>query len=234
MEFTSPLIYGKILKRYKRFLCDIELEDGEVITAHSANTGSMKTCWEPGWQCALSFHDNPKRKLKYSLEMTNNEDTWIGVNTSLPNKIAIEGIENGTIKELQGYGTIKPEAKIGKSRIDILLSNNGEDKCYVEVKNVTLKGDKKGEVLFPDGVSTRGQKHLEELIGLKKEGIRACMLFIVNREDAEVFSPADEIDPDYGQLLRNASEEGVEILVYKCSVNPQGISVHKKIKVDLK
>jgi len=233
MKFTAPLIYGKILKRYKRFLCDIELDDGSIIVAHSANTGSMKTCWEPGWKCALSYHDNPKRKLKYSLEMTYNGKTWIGVNTSLPNKIAIEAIQDGTIKELQGYPTLKPEAKIGKSRIDILLSHEGTDKCYVEVKNVTLKGEG-DDVLFPDGVSTRGQKHLEELIALKEEGIRACMLFIVNREDAKTFSPADHIDPTYGELLRKASQAGVEILVYSCEVNPEGIKVHKKIAQDLK
>lgn len=232
MKFESKLIKGKILKRYKRFLSDIELEDGTVVTAHTANTGSMKTCWEPGWKVLLSHHDNPKRKLKYSLELTHNGETWIGVNTSLPNKIAIEGIQNGVVKELQGYKTIKPEAKIGKSRIDILLSNEGEDLCYVEVKNVTLKGDK-NQVLFPDGVSTRGQKHLEELISLKEQGIRACMLFVVNRADAESFSTADHIDPVYGELLRKAKESGVEILVYKCALSPKEIALEEAISLSI-
>lgn len=232
MNFDHELIKGTIIKRYKRFLADIELESGEIITAHTANTGSMKTCWEPGWNVLLSYHDNPKRKLKYSLELTHNGETWIGVNTSLPNKIAIEGIKNGTVKELKGFKTLKPEATIGKSRIDILLSNDGEDPCYVEVKNVTLKGDSQ-LALFPDGVSTRGQKHLKELIDLKSQGIRACMLFVVNREDVKIFSPADDIDPVYAELLREADECGVEIYAYRCLLSPQGISLDKKIKVKL-
>ncbi len=232
MKFENKLIKGKILKRYKRFLSDIELEDGSVVVAHTANTGSMKTCWEPGWNVLLSHHDNPKRKLKYSLELTHNGETWIGVNTSLPNKIAIEGIQNGVVKELQGYKTIKPEATVGKSRIDILLSNEGEDPCYVEVKNVTLKGEE-NEVLFPDGVSTRGQKHLEELMSLKKQGIRACMLFVVNREDAESFSTADHIDPVYGELLRKANDVGVEILVYRCALSPKGIALEQAINLNI-
>ncbi len=232
MNFEAPLVKGKILKRYKRFLADVELESGEVITAHTANTGSMKTCWEPGWNVLLSFHDNPKRKLKYSLELTHNGSTWIGINTSLPNKIAIEGIENGTVKELQGYSTIKPEAKIGKSRIDILLSNEGADPCYVEVKNVTLLGEN-AQAIFPDAVSTRGQKHLEELTGLVNEGIRSAMLFVVNREDVESFAPADHIDPTYGELLRKAQSAGVEILAYQCKLSPQGIALTKKLPVYL-
>ncbi len=232
MNFAEPLVSGKILKRYKRFLADIELEDGEVIVAHTANTGSMKTCWEPGWDVRLSFHDNPKRKLKYSLELTHNGDTWIGINTSLPNKVAAEGIEKGIVKELKGYKNLKPEAKIGKSRIDILLSNDGEDPCYVEVKNVTLLGENK-TAIFPDAVSTRGQKHLEELTGLVNEGIRAAMLFVVNREDVTSFAPADHIDPTYGELLRKAEKAGVEILAYRCEVSPEGIQLKKKLPIKL-
>ncbi|MCO4794577.1 MAG: DNA/RNA nuclease SfsA [Bacteriovoracaceae bacterium] len=232
MEFQNPLIEGTILKRYKRFLADVELPDGEVITAHTANTGSMKTCWEPGWKVLMSYHDNPKRKLKYSLEMIHNSDTWIGINTSLPNKMAIEAIENGTIKELQGYNHIKPEAKIGDSRIDILLTTEDGHQCYVEVKNVTLLGENR-KVLFPDSVSTRGQKHLRELTKLKKDGIRSAMLYIVQREDVDVFSPADEIDPEYGKLLREAHDSGVEVLCYQCHLTPDGISVKRSLPVEL-
>tara|TARA_R110002072_G_scaffold534_8_gene4262 strand:- start:14692 stop:15390 length:699 start_codon:yes stop_codon:yes gene_type:complete len=232
MKFESTLIKGKILKRYKRFLADIELENGEVIVAHTANTGSMTTCWEPGWNVLCSYHDNPKRKLKYSLEMTHNGNTWIGVNTSLPNKLAIEAIKNGVIKELDGYETIKPEAKIGKSRIDILLKDGPTEKCYVEVKNVTLLGENKA-ALFPDSVSTRGQKHLLELTTLVNEGIRACMLYVIQREDVDHFSPADAIDPEYGKLLREAKEAGVEILAYQCEMSPSKISLLKPIKVKL-
>ena len=232
MKFETPVLKGKILKRYKRFLADIELENGEMITAHTANTGSMKTCWEPGWDVLVSFHDNPKRKLKYSLEMTHNGNSWIGVNTSLPNKLGKEAIEDGTIKELQGYKTLKPEAKIGKSRIDILLKDGPSDECYVEIKNVTLLGEKK-KALFPDSVSERGQKHLRELTELKKQGIRAAMLYIVQREDVNSFSPAKDIDPEYARLLKEAYDEGVEVLAYQCSLNEDEIKIQKPIKVDL-
>ncbi|TNE97428.1 MAG: DNA/RNA nuclease SfsA [Deltaproteobacteria bacterium] len=232
MQFQDPLVEGTILKRYKRFLADVELPNGEIITAHTANTGSMKTCWEPGWKVLMSFHDNPKRKLKYSLEMIHNSTTWIGINTSLPNKMAVEAIENGTIKELQGYAKIKPEAKIGNSRIDILLTRENAEQCYVEVKNVTLLGEKK-KALFPDAVSERGQKHLKELTGLVKDGIRSAMLYIVQREDVTSFSPADDIDPEYGRLLREAKKAGVEILCYQCKLTPKGIEVIKPLPVEL-
>ncbi|CBW25895.1 sugar fermentation stimulation protein homolog [Halobacteriovorax marinus SJ] len=243
MKFESNIYRGIILKRYKRFLADIKLSEdtplhkkGEVIVAHTANTGSMKTCWDENWNVLISYHDNPKRKLKYSLELTHNGDTWIGVNTSLPNKLAMEAIESGVIKELQGYETIKGEEKIGKSRIDIYLYNGKKSEpikeCYVEVKNVTLLGENK-RALFPDSVSERGQKHLEELREIKKNGIRACMLYIVQREDVDSFSPASEIDPRYSELLKLAHGEGVEVLVYQCKLNELGIEVLHPIELVL-
>lgn len=232
MKFDQTLIPGKILKRYKRFLADIELEDGQIITAHTANTGSMKTCWEPGWKVLLSYHDNPSRKLKYSLEMTHNGNTWIGINTSVPNKLGVEAIKDGTIKELQGYETIKPEAKIGKSRIDILLKSKDKSDCYVEIKNVTLKEDGQ-TATFPDAVSERGQKHLEELIQIKKAGMRAVMLYIVQREDANHFRPADHIDPKYSELLKEAERNGVEVLVYGCDLSHKEIKLSRSISYSL-
>jgi sugar fermentation stimulation protein A len=244
MKFDEKLIQGKIQKRYKRFLADVELSEnfmeykkGQLITAHTANTGSMTSCWEPGWNVALSYHDNPKRKLKFSLEMTNNGETWIGINTSKTNKLAHEAILNGNIKELSGYENIKPEAKIGESRIDFLLYNgdsiqSSTDKCYVEVKNVTLLA-KKNQVTFPDAVSTRGQKHLVELKRLKEQGIRTCMLYIVQREDANNFSPAKDIDQKYAQLLQEAYDTGVEVLCYKCDLSLDEIKVGKKLKIKL-
>jgi len=243
VKFENKLIKGKILKRYKRFLADIRLDEdhnehkkGDVITAHTANTGSMKTCWDVEWPALISFHDNPKRKLKYSLEMTSNGTTWIGINTSLPNKMAIEAIQNGVVTELQGYEHLKPEAKIGKSRIDILLhdgtTKEKENLCYVEVKNVTLLGDNK-MALFPDGVSERGQKHLRELIQLKEDGIRAAMLYTVQREDVDLFAPADHIDPEYARLLKEAHDKGVEILVYQCSVGPKEVKLLKPLPFKL-
>ena len=240
MKFLTPLKEGTILKRYKRFLADIQLPSGEIITAHTANTGSMKTCWEPGWKAIISFHDNPKRKLKYSLEMTHNGKTWIGINTSLPNKLAKEAIENGLIKELKGYPFIKPEVKTGDSRIDLLLSKEKDadtkkDQFFVEIKNVTLKGDdhQKKAALFPDAVSTRGQKHIQELIRLHKEGYNAALLFIVQREDVDYFAPAKEIDPVYSELLKKANKEGVLILAYQCFMSKKEIIINRSIPVKL-
>ncbi|MBT3586390.1 MAG: DNA/RNA nuclease SfsA [Halobacteriovoraceae bacterium] len=227
MKFAEPLKEGIILKRYKRFLADIDF-NGEVVVAHTANTGSMRTCWEAGWPVLCSFHDNPKRKLKYSLEMTHNGKSWICVNTSLPNKLGAEAILNGTITELQGYQNLKPEAKIGESRIDILLSNGEEDLCYVEIKNVTLV-EEENIARFPDAVTTRGQKHLRELTQLAKKGTRACMLYIVNREDAVVFEPAALIDPEYAMLLKEAESAGVEILVYQASLTPESIELKNSL-----
>jgi sugar fermentation stimulation protein A len=232
MKFSNPIVHGKIIKRYKRFLADVEMENGEIITAHTANTGSMKTCWQPGWKVLMSYHDNPKRKLKYSLEMTHNGDTWIGVNTSLPNKLAIEAIENGTIQELKHYNKITPEKTIGESRLDLYLQNETEE-CYVEIKNVTLKGDKTGLVLFPDSVTTRGQKHLRELTQLANKNIPATMLFVVQREDVSTFSPASEIDPEYSRLLKEAEAAGVQILVYGCQLNEEEIKITKKLSYKL-
>jgi len=240
MKFATPLTEGIILKRYKRFLADIQLPNGEVITAHTANTGSMKTCWEPGWKALISFHDNPKRKLKYSLEMTHNGQTWIGINTSLPNKLAKEAIEKGLIKELKGFPLIKPEVKTGDSRIDLLLSKEKEiqskkDQFFVEIKNVTLKGaeQQKKAALFPDAVSERGQKHIKELMRLYKEGYNAALLFVIQREDVHYFSPAKEIDPTYSKLLEEAASLGVLILAYQCTMSNKEIVINKSLPVIL-
>lgn len=227
MKFKTPLISGFFIKRYKRFFADIQVEESIVI-AHTANTGSMKNCLGENWPALLSFHDSPTRKLKYSFEMINNGKTWIGINTSLTNGLAIEAIKNGTIQELQGYSDLKPEAKIGQSRIDILLSNGMNDQCYVEVKNVTLINDE-DHCLFPDSVTERGQKHLRELLDLKEKGIRTVMLFIVQREDCSSFKIENSIDPVYCQLLKEVMSRGVEVLVYQCKLSPEEIIVHKKL-----
>lgn len=229
MKFIQPLHSGLFKKRYKRFFADIALND-EIVVAHTANTGSMKECIGENWPALISYHDSPTRKLKYSLEMTNNGKTWIGVNTGLTNSLAIEAIKNGVIKELLGYEVLKPEAKIGESRIDILLSNSPSDQCYVEVKNVTLT-DNQGHCLFPDAVTERGQKHLRELQLLKLKGIRAVMLFIVQREDCHSFKIDQEIDPVYCRLLKEAISSGVELLVYQCKLSPKEIVVQTKMKI---
>jgi len=232
MKFKTPLIEGKFQKSYKRFFADINLADGSTITAHTANTGSMKTCIGENWNALLSYHDSPTRKLKYSLEMLHNSKTWIGVNTSLTNQLAIEAIKNGVVIELSGYKDLKPEAKIGNSRIDILLSNGDSDQCFVEVKNVTLVDDF-NHCLFPDAVTERGLKHLEELHELKKKGIRTAMLFIVQRQDCESFLFNNPIDKEYSKKLKEVYEAGVEVLVYQCKLTTNEIVVEKKLPIVL-
>ncbi|MFA6236131.1 MAG: DNA/RNA nuclease SfsA [Bacteriovorax sp.] len=233
MKFKTPLIKGTFIKRYKRFFADIAVGE-ETVVAHTANTGSMKNCLGADWPALLSFHDSPTRKLKYSFEMISNGDTWIGINTGLTNHLAIEAIQNGTIKELQGFRELKPEVKIGQSRIDILLSNTDADgsqeQCFVEVKNVTLI-DGEGHCLFPDAVTERGQKHLRELMNLKQKGIRTVMLFIVQREDCTIFKIDNSIDPVYCELLKKVMQAGVEVLVYQCKLTPEEIVVHRKLEI---
>mgnify|MGYP000526980984 CR=1 FL=1 len=230
MKFEKPVLEGKIEKRYKRFLSDITLKDGEFVHAHVPNTGSMTNCWAQGWKVLVTYHDDPKRKMKYTLEATHNGKTWIGVNTSRTNKIVKEALELKLIKELNGYKNLKPEAKVHDSRIDFFLSDHkSKPDCYVEVKNVTLNQGKKA--LFPDAVSTRGQKHLRDLIKLKEEGLRACMLYLINRRDVESFEPAIEIDPEYAKLLKEAKKAGVEILAYQTKITKKDISITDKIKV---
>lgn len=224
MEFKSPLIKATILKRYKRFLSDIEMSTGEIVCAHVPNTGSMTSCWDGGWDAYLSESDNPKRKLKYTLEMTDNGDSLISVNTSLTNKLVQEALENKTITEVSEYNTIKPEQKILDSRIDFYLTEENLPDVYLEVKNVTLKTEH-GLAQFPDAVTTRGQKHLTDLIKIKKQGHRAIMLYVVNREDVSEFKPAEHIDPDYAQLLTQAKKEGVEVLVYQSKLSPKEIKI---------
>lgn len=232
MEFSKDLIEAKLLKRYKRFLSDVELKDGTVINAHVPNTGRMDTCWEPGWTVYLSHHPDPKRKLKYTLELTSNGDTLIGVNTSFTNKIAKEALENKVISELSSFDQIYPERKVGDSRIDFYLESSSKNlSAYVEVKNATLV--KENRALFPDAVSTRGQKHIKDLMKLKEEGHRAAMLYVVNREDANSFSVAEDIDPEYARLLREAQKKGVEIYAYACDITPKAITLSRKLDVVL-
>jgi sugar fermentation stimulation protein A len=227
LEFNSPLLSGILLKRYKRFLADIKLDDGTYITAHCPNSGSMKTCKEPGWKVLVSKSSNPKRKLKYTWEMVHNGICWIGINTQIPNIIAKEAILGGKISELRGYENIQTEVRYGQnSRVDLLLKRDNE-LCYVEVKNVTLVVN--DSFRFPDAVTTRGQKHLDELCTVLDHGDRAVMFFVVQRSDATYFTPATQIDPDYARKLKVAHEHGVEILVYRADVFPQKIELSEKI-----
>ncbi len=232
MKYKTKLIEATILKRYKRFLSDIELESGEIICAHVPNTGSMTSCWEPGWKAYLTQSDDPKRKLKYTLELTHNGESFISINTGMTNKLVKEALDNKVIKELIAYSEIKAEKKVLDSRLDFFLTNENLPDAYVEVKNVTLKQDT-NRALFPDAVSTRGQKHLKDLIELKSMGHRAVMLYVVNRTDVKTFEPATEIDPSYSKLLLEAKKAGVEILAYQSEITTEEIKIKKPFKVIL-
>ena len=224
MQFEK-LIKGKLVKRYKRFLADIILEDGQEITAHVPNSGAMTSCIEDNCDVWVSFHDNPKRKLKYTLELTKMAENLICTNTGVANKIAIEAIENSTIKELQGYTSLKPEQKYGQnSRIDILLENENQ-KCYVEVKSVSLKIN--DNLAFPDSVTSRGTKHLNELYDMVKDGHRAVMLYVVQRTDDLPFRLACEIDKKYCEAFAEVTKKGVEVLVYQSNISLEKIEIKK-------
>jgi sugar fermentation stimulation protein A len=229
MKLPQPLHPGTLIRRYKRFLADVELATGETVTAHCPNTGSMKGCILTGNPVLLSFNDSPHRKLRYTWEMVKVNSLWVGINTGLSNKLTYEAIEKGTIRELAGYETIRPEVKYGvNSRIDLLLSGS-PGLCYVEVKNVTLvKGD---VALFPDAVTQRGQKHLHELMRMVQAGNRGVIFFVVQRGDACCLSPADEIDPEYGRLLRLAVKNGVEAIAYQAEVHPHEIVLARMLPV---
>lgn len=222
MKFQEKLIHGTLIKRYKRFLADVKLDDGTEVVAHCTNSGSMKSCLENGAEVYLSPVNDPKRKTKFTWEMIKINGDWVGINTGNPNKLALEAISSGLISGLEGYTTVKREVKFGDSRFDVYAENDNE-KCFVEVKNVTLKEGK--YALFPDAVTTRGQKHLNTLIEVKKQGMRTVMLYIIQRSDVEVFAPAWEIDPVYSETLKRAVKSGVEVVPVIAKVTPETIEL---------
>lgn len=228
MRLPSPLIHGTLIHRYKRFLADVQLADGSVVTAHTPNSGSMMGCAVPGSPAVLSYSASPGRKYPLTWELVQVNGTWIGINTGYPPKLVKEGVENGTIAELQGYATIRPEVKCGESRIDLFLEG-GPSPCWVEVKNVTLVEN--GIALFPDAVTTRGQKHLRELHRLVSTGERGMIFYVVQRDDAKAVAPADRIDPEYGRLLHEAVSHGVEAVAYHAAVSPKEIRLIHRLPV---
>ena len=235
MQFPNPLIPGQLIKRYKRFLADVEFEDGRTTTAHCANPGSMLGLAEPGSTVWLSESDNPKRKLKFSWELVEVDlgagPTLVGINTAHPNALVAEAIQSGTISELSGYPALRREVKYGvNSRIDILLEDNSLNRCYVEIKNVHLMR-KNGLAEFPDSVTARGKKHLDELSNMVREGHRAFMVYLIQREDAKDFSLARDIDPAYGEAFDAATQAGVEALAFACDISPEGIEVANRIPI---
>lgn len=226
MKIDPPLKKATLVKRYKRFLADLALENGSELTAHCPNTGSMKNCIVPGADCWYSESDNPNRKLKATLEITTAPSgALVGVNTGRPNGLVEEGIRRGVVKELQGYDTLRREVPYGneKSRIDLLMENSA-GKCFVEVKNVTLETDG-SRLLFPDAVTSRGTKHLRELMETRRAGHRSVLFFCIQHTRAKAVSPAWEIDQDYCRTLEEAINTGVEVLAYRCKLTPEEIAL---------
>lgn len=230
MVFKEKLIHGTLIKRYKRFLADVRLDDGSEVVAHCTNSGSMKSCLENGAEVYLTPVSDPKRKTKFTWEMIKINGDWVGINTGNPNKLAFEAISAGTIPGLEGYTFVKREVKFGDSRFDVFAENELE-KCFVEVKNVTMKVGK--YALFPDSVTIRGQKHLKTLIEVKAAGIRAVMLYIIQRSDVDVFAAATQIDPDYARALKLAAEEGVEVIAMQSKITPEKIELIKMIPTEI-
>ena len=222
MKFDKPLTHGRLIKRYKRFLADVTLDDGKKVTAHCTNSGSMKTCIEEGAEVYMTPVDDPNRKTKFTWEMIKINGSWVGINTNVPNRLAFDAVKNGEIEKLSGYDKVRREVTFENSRFDVFAENDHE-KMFVEVKNVTLKDGKYGR--FPDAVTSRGKKHLESLIRVKEQGMRAVMLYVVQRMDVDIFAPAWDIDPEYSKTLVKAYKKGVEIIPVQAKVSPGKIEI---------
>jgi sugar fermentation stimulation protein A len=226
------------VRRYKRFLADVILDDGTEVVAHCTNSGSMQSCLEKDAEVWLTPVDDPKRKTRFTWEMIRIEDDWVGINTSNPNALAFEWLVRGLIPGLEGLTGLRREVKWEDSRFDLYGELAGSESateskraCFIEVKNVTLKeGDR---ALFPDAVTERGRKHLNTLVRVKKAGMRAVMLYVVQRMDVRIFSPARAIDPAYGKALDEAVRQGVEVFVVQARVTPESIEYHRLLPVEL-
>lgn len=235
MQWSSELRSAVLIRRYKRFMADVRLEDGSQITLHCPNTGSMRQCMAEGWRVWYSDSGNPKRKYPCTWELSETPDgDFICVNTAQANRVVHEALTENRIPELSGYETIRPEVRYGEenSRIDFLLSRDNQ-RCYVEVKSATLLEPEYGDGagFFPDAVSQRGSKHLRELTGMVREGHRAVLLFCVNHTGIRTVQPAEHIDPAYAQALRTAMKAGVEVLAYACDLSPESLSVSHALPV---
>jgi sugar fermentation stimulation protein A len=231
MEFSSTLIQGTLIKRYKRFLADVELPDGSVVIAHCPNTGAMTGCAEPGWKVWLSPSNNPKRKLLYTWEVVlTDQHHWIGINTHKANVLVKEAIQENKIAELVGYESLQAEVKFGEenSRIDFLLRDHKKADCYVEVKSVTLLDANAG--YFPDAKTLRGQKHLRELSIIASQGKRAVLFFCVQHSGIQSVQVAKHIDPDYAMELKQAMLKGVQILCYGCEISSEKIYINQPLR----
>ncbi len=228
MDFPAPLTRGRLVRRYKRFLADVILEDGTAVTAHVPNSGSMMGLLTPDAPVWLAHHEDPKRKLAWTWELVADGDTLVGLNTHRANALAAEAVGAGLLPALTGYDRVRREVRYGRnSRIDLLLESDAPatPPCHVEVKNVTLW--RENRLQFPDATTGRGTKHLAEMSTVVAEGGRAVMLYLAQRDDADAFSLAADIDPTYGDAAAAAAAVGVEFLACACQVTPEGITVHR-------
>ena len=229
MKFTTTLTPGTLVRRYKRFMADVRLENGTVVTAHCANTGSMMQVSEPGSDVMLSKADNPNRKTQWDWQLVKVNGQWAGINTSVPNILLREGFETGVIPAFDGFDTIKMEVKYGEqnSRADAMLTGPS-GVMYVEAKNVTLVEN--DCALFPDAVTSRGLKHLDELALMVKQGHRAAMFFLSQRMDADCIGIASHIDPDYSRKVKEVIDRGVEIIAWRAKVTIEGITLDRELQ----
>ncbi|MDT8327794.1 MAG: DNA/RNA nuclease SfsA [Roseovarius sp.] len=230
MRFQTPLVPAVLIRRYKRFLADIRLEDGREVTAHCANPGSMMGLAEPGLKIWVEPNDDPKKKLKFGWRLIEHEDGhFTGVDTGLPNRALRAALEAGTITELAAYDTVRPEQRYGtKSRIDFLLQGAGLPDAYVEVKSVTLSRAP-GLAEFPDSVTARGARHLGDLADMARLGHRAVLFYLVQRSDAQSVGVARDIDPTYAAALDHARAAGVEVLAYGTDISPEAITITQRL-----
>jgi len=235
MQLPRPLYPGKLLKRYKRFLADVQLESGENITAHCPNPGRMIGLNDPGSNVWLSLSRNPKRKFPYTLELMEVTGGLVGINTGIPNSIVADAILDKKISELTGYNSLRREVKYGgKSRIDILLTDVGGNRCWVEVKNVHLRRDKNngpGIAEFPDSVTDRGTRHINELANQVAQGDRSVLIFLVQRMDCGYFKIAKDIDPKYYHTFVKGLEAGIEVLCFDTDICLESITIRNKLEV---
>ena len=235
MQFPEPLIPGRLVRRYKRFLADVVLDDGDEVTVHCPNTGAMLGCRDPGSRVWLSRSDSPSRKTPYTWELVETSGgVLVGIHTGRTNGLVAEALATGVVRELGGYDDIQREVRVGDagSRLDFRLDGGPGPPCYLEVKNVTAAVND-GVALFPDAVSTRASRHVQDLAALVGAGYRAALCFCVQREDVHEVRPADAIDPAYGKALRRAAAAGVEVMAYRCRVGPDAVALATPVPVDL-
>ncbi|MFP4474954.1 MAG: DNA/RNA nuclease SfsA [Desulfatibacillaceae bacterium] len=227
-----PLLPGTLIRRYKRFLADVRMDDGAEVTAHCPNSGRMTACSEPGRPVWISRQDNPKRKLEYTWEIISMPDSLVGVNTMVPNRLVARAIRAGAVEALAGYEKVCTEVRLATgSRLDLLLTAVGLPDCYVEVKNCTLVRD--GVAMFPDAPTTRGRKHVRELANLVAGGARCVSFHLVQRMDAVRFEPARHVDPEYAEGLREAAAAGVEVLAWDTVIDLHTIRLGRRLSCEV-